>query len=123
MSDDQNTTGPIPVYVRITPAAVVLDLEALTRLVVGDVVDALLDSEDTGLWDRLHELADLDMVDMPQVPMEGRLLTEALVADLTDRASSRVPLTVGRARDLATTLRMLADRLTIPRQQDGRWAA
>ncbi|MFD8664470.1 hypothetical protein ACFV1U_03590 [Streptomyces microflavus] len=120
MTDDQkHTTGPIPVYVRITPAAVVLDLEALTRLVVGDVVDALLDPEDTALWDRLHELADTERTN----PQDGVLPYEELVGDLTDRASSRVPLTVGRARDLATTLRMLADRLTIPRQQDGRWAA
>ena len=120
MSDDQtHITGPIPVYVRITPAAVVLDLEALTRLVVGDVVDALLDPADTGLWDRLHELADTERA----TPEEGRLPYEELVAALADRASSRVPLTPGRARDLATTLRMLADRLTIPRQQDGRWAA
>ncbi|MCX4601174.1 hypothetical protein OG402_11815 [Streptomyces anulatus] len=119
MSDDQNTTGPIPVYVRVVPTAVVLDLEALTRLVVGDVVNALLDPEDTGLWDRLHELADTERA----TPEEGRLPYEELVAALTDRASSRVPLTVGRARDLSTTLRMLADRLTIPRQQDGRWAA
>ncbi|MFF3300928.1 hypothetical protein [Streptomyces sp. NPDC002908] len=119
MSDDQTpVTGPIPVYVRVTPGAVVLDMEALTRLVVGDVIEALLDPQDTGLWDRLHELADTE-----RAPQEGLLLTEGLTADLADRCSSRVPLTVPRARDLATTLRMLADRLTIPRQQDGRWAA
>ncbi|WP_033356251.1 hypothetical protein, partial [Kitasatospora aureofaciens] len=56
-------------------------------------------------------------------PQDGVLPYEELVAALADRCSSRVPLTPGRARDLATTLRMLADRLTIPRQQDGRWAA
>ncbi|MEV7897275.1 hypothetical protein [Streptomyces cyaneofuscatus] len=117
--DETHSTGPIPVYVRITPAAIVLDLEELSRLVVGDVVDALLDPEDTTLWDRLHELADTERA----TPEEGRLPYEELVGDLTDRASSRVPLTPGRARDLAATLRMLADRLTIPRQQDGRWAA
>ncbi|WP_432111404.1 hypothetical protein [Streptomyces sp. YPW6] len=119
MSDDQNTTGPIPVYVRVVPTAVVLDLEALTRLVAGDMVDALLDPEDTSLWDRLHELADTERTS----PQDGVLPHEELVAALADRCSSRVPLTPGRARDLATTLRMLADRLTIPRQQDGRWAA
>ncbi|MER6191813.1 hypothetical protein [Streptomyces cyaneofuscatus] len=119
MTDNPNTTGPIPVYVEVIPTAVVLGLDALTRLVVGDVVDALLDPADTTLWDRLHELADTERA----TPEEGRLPYEELVAALTDRASSRVPLTPGPARDLATTLRMLADRLTIPRQQDGRWAA
>ncbi|WP_326700241.1 hypothetical protein OG909_24915 [Streptomyces sp. NBC_01754] len=124
-ADLKPVTGPIPVYARTTPTAVVLDLEALTQCVVSDVIDvidALLDPANTGPWDRLHELADLDMADMPQAPMEGRLLTEELVADLTARSSSRVPLTVSRARDLGTTLRMLADRLTAAGQQ-GRRAA
>ena len=118
MSDDRTPiTGPIQIYIRTTPTGVQLDLAALTELVVGDVIDALLDPADTGLWDRLHELADTE-----QTPVEGRLLTEELVADLGTRCSSRVPLTVPRARDLASTLRMLADRLTIPRQQDRRAA-
>lgn len=117
-ADPTPITGPIPVYVRVTPGAVVLDMEALTRIVVGDVIEALLDPQDTGLWDRLHELADTE-----RIPEEGRLLTEELVADLAERSSSRVPLTVPRARDLATTLRMLADRLTVPQQQDRRHAA
>ncbi|MEU0356546.1 hypothetical protein [Streptomyces cyaneofuscatus] len=119
MTDTPNTTEPIPVYVEVIPTAVVLGLDALSRLVAGDVVDALLDPADTTLWDRLHELADTERA----TPEEGRLPYEELVAALADRCSSRVPLTPGRARDLATTLRMLADRLTIPRQQDGRWAA
>ncbi|MFF2228270.1 hypothetical protein ACFVV7_33690 [Streptomyces globisporus] len=119
MSADQNTTGPIPVYVEVIPTAVVLGLDALTRLAAGDMVDALLDPQDTTLWDRLHELADTERTS----PQDGVLPHEELVAALADRCSSRVPLTPSRARDLAATLRMLADRLTIPRQQDGRWAA
>ncbi|MDW4900610.1 hypothetical protein RB625_19565 [Streptomyces californicus] len=88
MSDDRKpVTGPIPIYVRTIPTGVVLDLEALTRLVVGDVLDALLAPADTGVWDRLHALADTD-----RAAVEGRLPYEELVADLTERASSRVPL-------------------------------
>ena len=120
MPDDQKpVTGPIPVGVDVTPTAVVLDMAALRDLIVGDVIEALLDPQDTGLWDRLHELADTE-----RAPQEGRLLTEELVADLGERCSSRVPLTVPRAWSLANRLMELAGRLPwFPRQQDRRHAA
>ncbi|MYX16884.1 hypothetical protein GTY67_26405 [Streptomyces sp. SID8374] len=118
MTDDQKpVTGPIPIYVRTIPTGVVLDLAALRDLVIGDVIDALLDPADTGLWDRLHELADLGMADMPHVPMEGRLLTENLIADLGERASSRVPLYGPAALELTRKLRAAAAPKAVPPQR------
>ncbi|MER7047764.1 hypothetical protein [Streptomyces jumonjinensis] len=100
MSDrSEPVAGPIPIYVRTIPAGVVLDLEGLTERVVGDVLDALLDSADTDLWDRLTDLAT-----ETRTPEEGRLPFEELVSDLTERASSRVPLYGTKARVLAKRL-------------------
>lgn len=121
MSDDLTpVTGPIPIYVRTIPTGVVLDLAALRDLIVADVIEALLDPQDTGLWDRLHELADLDLADMPQVPMEGRLLTEELVADLAEKSSSRIPLYGPAALDLTRKLRAAVAPKALPAQQDRR---
>lgn len=107
-------TGPIPIGIDITPTAVVLDLDALTRLVVGDVLDALLDEQDTSLWDRLHELADTEAAPTP----EGRLPYEELVADLAGRASSRVPLYGHRARELADRLLRVSGPRPVPSQRE-----
>ncbi|MFJ7070140.1 hypothetical protein [Streptomyces sp. NPDC101115] len=116
MSTDKPATGPIPIYVRTLPAGVVLDLEALTRLVVGDVLDALLDGDSTDLWDQLLELASPGTAPTP----EDRLPYESLVSELTERASSRVPLYGTRALELADQL-MRAGRLRgVPGPRDRR---
>ncbi|MFW3474378.1 hypothetical protein ACN24M_24470 [Streptomyces microflavus] len=113
MPDDQKpVTGPIPIYVRTTPTGVVLDLAALRDLVIGDVIDALLDPADTGLWDRLHELAD------EQTPAEGRLLTEYLITDLGERASSRIPLYGPAGLELTRKLRAAAAPKAVPSQRE-----
>ncbi|WP_228975025.1 hypothetical protein [Streptomyces sp. DH12] len=105
-------TGPIPIDINRIPAGVVLDMTALTRLIVGDVLDALLDPDDTGAWDRLHELAE-------GVPAtDGRLPYEELEAELVDRASSRVPLYGARARELAERLYAAAGVRRIPTQRE-----
>ncbi|MFE7754274.1 hypothetical protein [Streptomyces sp. NPDC057429] len=116
-ADQTPITGPIPVTVRTTPAAVILDLAALRDLIVADVIEALLDPEDTDLWDRLHELADTE-----RQPVEGRLLTEELVEDIAEHCSSRILLPVTRARDLADRLAQAVGRFVMPRQQDWRAA-
>jgi hypothetical protein len=103
-------TGPIPINIDTTPTAVVLDMAALTRLVVGDVLDALLDEQDTGAWDRLHELADTTAAPTP----EGRLPYEELVAGLAEHASSRVPLYGPRARELADRLLRVSGPRAVP---------
>jgi hypothetical protein len=106
-------TGPIPISIEVTPTAVVLDMAALTRLVVGDVLDALLDPADTGLWDRLTDLADVE-----RTPDEGRLPYEELVADLAERASSRVPLYGPRGRELADRLLRVSGPRPVPSQRE-----
>ena len=112
MSADQTpVTGPIPVYVRTIPTGVVLDLAALRDLIVADVIEALLDPQDTGLWDRLHELAD------EQTPVEGRLLTEYLITDLGERCSSRIPLYGPAALELTRKLRAAAAPRAVPAQR------
>lgn len=118
MSDDQKpVTGPIPIYVRTLPAGVVLDLAALRDLIVGDVIEALLDPADTGLWDRLHELAN------EQTPVEGRLLTEYLITDLGERCSSRIPLYGTAGLELTRKIREASAPRAVPAQQDRRWTA
>ncbi|MFF9197297.1 hypothetical protein ACF09L_19025 [Streptomyces sp. NPDC014779] len=115
MSNDQPATGPIPIYVRSIPAGTVLDLEAFTRLVVGDVLDALLDGQSTDLWDLLHEVAD-----EKTTRVHAKFDREQLEQELTERASSRVPLYGTRAVELADQL-MRAGRLRgVPGQQDRR---
>ncbi|WP_097922061.1 hypothetical protein [Streptomyces sp. wa1063] len=114
MSDDRTpVTGPIPIYVRTLPTGVALDMESLTRLVVGDVLDALLSSEDTGVWDRLHDLAETT-----RTPDEGRLPYEELIAELTERSSSRVPLYGTAALELTRKLRAAAAPKAVPSQRE-----
>lgn len=120
MSNDRTPiTGPIPIYVRQIPAGIVLDLDALTRLVVGDVLDALLDGDSTDLWDQLLELAADGTAPTP----EDRLPYEALVSELTERASSRVPLYGGRASELADRLLQAGRLRKVPGPRQGGAAA
>jgi hypothetical protein len=109
-NDRTPITGPIPIYVETTPTAVVLDMAALTRLVVGDVLDALLHPEDTGAWDRLQELAD-----GPKAT-DDRLPYEELVEQLADAASSKVPLYGTKALELAERLNQAAGPKPVPNQ-------
>lgn len=85
MADDRTPiTGPIPIRVVAIPGGAALDMSALTQLVVQDVVEALLASDD--LWDRLNQLS------MPGAVDPTRLPFEELVSDIAERCSSRVPL-------------------------------
>lgn len=109
MSDEMPVTGPIPIYVRTIPAGIVLDLKALTRLVVGDVVDELLNTEGTTAWDLLHEAAE---------PVgEGQFPGELLEQHLVERASSRVPLYGPAALELTRKLRRAAAPRPVPGQR------
>jgi hypothetical protein len=120
VADDRtHIDGPTPIHIRALPAGAQLELDGLRAQIVDDVLDALLDREDTTLWDRLVELAN---------PPEGagpddlRLPYEELVEALAERASYRVPL-YGRARllQVAQVLRRIAIR--IPGQREGGAAA
>ncbi|RLV66301.1 hypothetical protein STAN_1822 [Streptomyces sp. CBMAI 2042] len=111
MSDDRTpVTGPIPIYVRTLPAGVVLDMEALTRLVVGDVINELLNAEDTTAWDLLHEAAE---------PVgQEQFSTELLEQHLAERASSRIPLYGPAALELTRKLRAAAAPKAVPPQRE-----
>ncbi|MER8233528.1 hypothetical protein [Streptomyces sp. NPDC094049] len=112
MSNDDRTpiTGPIPIYIKTTPGGIVLDLAALTQLVVGDVLDALLDPTDTGAWDLLQELAE------GTTATDRRLPYEELVEQLTEAASSRVPLYGAKPLELAERLVKAAGPKPVPNQ-------
>lgn len=110
---EKPVTGPTPIYVRTIPAGVVLDMEALTRLVVGDVLDALLDPSDTSAWDQLHDLAETT-----RNPEDGRLPFEELVADLVARSSSRVPLYGPATQELIEKLRRASAPRPVPSQRE-----
>lgn len=92
VADDRTRIdGPTPFYVRAIPGGVQLELEGLRQQIVEDVLTALLDPSDTGLWDRLHEGAELTPETAAALP-EGRLPYEELVADLAERCSYRATL-------------------------------
>ncbi|MFE6080032.1 hypothetical protein [Streptomyces virginiae] len=91
MSDPKPIPGPVPIYVQSIPAGVVLDMAALTEMVVKDVLDALLE-QDTTLWDQLHEVAELTPETAAAEAAKGRLPYEELVEQLAERSSSRVTL-------------------------------
>lgn len=113
--------GPTPMLVRQTPSGVVLDHSAgLTPMVVADVLELLLKSDDTSWWDRLQQLANTEPDDRP-VDERPACEFEQLVADMAEHCSSRVPL-YGRKRlhDVARRLRALA--YTLPAQQNRRAA-
>jgi hypothetical protein len=121
MTDDRTpTTGPIPIYVKAIPAGVVLDMAALTTMVVQDVLDALL-GPDTALWDQLHEVAELTPETAKAEADKGRLPYEELVAALAERSSSRVSL-YGPAAVLAliAKLRKAITSRSIPGQRNRR---
>ncbi|WP_371612913.1 hypothetical protein [Streptomyces clavifer] len=110
MTDDQPPiTGPIPVYVRTTPVGVVLDLAALRDLIVGDVIDELLNADDTTAWDLLHSAADPETA--------GELDGELLQQHLTERASSRIPLYGTTGLDLAQRIRVALGPRAVPQQR------
>jgi hypothetical protein len=111
-TDDQTTpiTGPIPIYVKAIPGGAALDLSAFAALVVGDVLDQLLNPEDTHVWDRLHELAE------GEPATDGRLPFEELVADLAERCSSRVPLYGPAALELTRRLAVAVAPRAVPQQ-------
>lgn len=100
MTEQPPVTGPIPIYVNRLPGGAQLDLGALTALVVSDVLDALLDPADSGLWDLLAEVAN------PVATPEGTesLDREELERRLGERASSKIPLYGEGAKRLAATL-------------------
>ncbi len=118
MSEQQPVTGPIPIYVKATPSGAELDMAALTAHVVSDVIDALLDPADTGLWDLLHEVAN-----PPGPAPEGteRLDREQLEHDLADRASSRIPVYGPQVKRLAASLLKAAGQY-VPSQREERAA-
>lgn len=109
MPEQTPIDGPIRISVVTLPSGPALDLEAFTALVVGDVLDALLDPESTEAWDRLHDLAET-----PRTPDEGRLPYEELVAELVERASSRAPLYGTAALELTRRLREAAAPKAVP---------
>ncbi|MZF56889.1 hypothetical protein GTX53_24175 [Streptomyces sp. SID5594] len=110
MSDDQKpVTGPIPIYVEAIPTGVVLDLQALARLVIGDVINELLHAEDTTAWDLLHQAAESG----GREEYNGELLEQ----HLAERASSRVPLYGPAALELTRKLRRAAAPRPVPGQR------
>ncbi|MEU1122166.1 hypothetical protein ABZ371_00900 [Streptomyces sp. NPDC005899] len=110
MSDDlKPVTGPIPIYVRTLPTGVVLDLAALRALIVTDVVNELLNSEDTTAWDLLHQAADPESAS----EFDGELLEQRL----NEHASSRIPLYGTAGLDLTRKIREASAPRAVPTQR------
>ena len=117
-ADRARIDGPVPIHVRAIPTGVVLDMEALTRLVVADVLELLLADDDESWWDRLHQLADREN---DNGPVEGRPEGEfeELVAELAERSSSRVPLYgAEKVLELTRLLRAAVAPKAVPSQRE-----
>lgn len=115
-ADRTRIDGPTPFYVKAIPGGVQLECDGLRRQVVEDVLTALLDPSDSGLWDRLHEVAELT----PETPLpEGRMPFEELVSDLAERSSYRVTL-YGRdgVLELTRVLRAAVAPKAVPTQRE-----
>ena len=108
-ADQTPVTGPIPIYVRTLPTGVILDLAALRALIVTDVVNELLNSEDTTAWDLLHSAADPDTA--------GEFDGELLEQRLNEHASSRIPLYGTTGLDLAQRIRVALGPRSVPQQR------
>lgn len=118
MTDDRTPVpGPIPVRVVTTATGAALESESLRRLIVEDIVAALLDGDDTTLWDRLHQLADPTPADVRPGDTTDR---DDLIVDLAERCSSRIPLYGTAAIELTRRLRTAVAPRPIPGQQDRR---
>jgi DNA-binding CsgD family transcriptional regulator len=109
---DRPVGGPIPVHVRVTPSGPALDMSALQRHIVTDIVEALLRPDDTDLWDRLHELAE------PAAASDSKVPFEEFVADLAECTSSLVPLYGTAAVQLTRALRAAAAPKPVPSQRE-----
>jgi hypothetical protein len=120
--DRTRIDGPTPIHIRAIPGGAQLELDGLRRQIVEDALAALLSGEDTTLWDRLHEVAELTPETVARERERGRLPYEELVAELAERSSYRVTLYGRRPLlELARVLRTLAIRL--PGQRRGGAAA
>lgn len=91
--------GPYPVHVEQIPAGVTLDVEALVRRVVADVVELLLGDR----FDDFERIAECRPATDPE-----RLMTEQLVAELVAETATRIPVYGAQVLALADRLRELA---------------
>lgn len=117
MADRTRIDGPTPIYVKAIPGGVQLECDGLRKQIVEDVLTALLDPSDTGMWDRLHEVAELTPEKVAALP-EGRMPFEELVAKLAERSSYRVTL-YGRdaVLELTRLLRAAVAPKAVPTQR------
>lgn len=116
MPEQPPVDGPVPVRVRNIPGGVVLDMQALSTLVVQDVLELLL-STDTPSWrERLDELAEQTPEQARADEARGILAYEELVRDMSDAVSSRVPVYGRQVYALAAELLKAAGR-HVPQQR------
>lgn len=92
MPDQTPVDGPIPVHVRPAPGGASLDMQALSRCVVQDVLELLLSTEQPAWRERLDELDEQTPEQARADEARGILAYEQLVEDMTDAVSSRVSL-------------------------------
>ncbi|MFD0358409.1 hypothetical protein ACFVHW_32455 [Streptomyces sp. NPDC127110] len=116
MTEKPPVTGPIPLHVRHAPSGAVLDLSALSTLVVQDVLELLLSTDDPSWRERLDELAEMTPEQKHEQEEAGVLAYEQLVQDMAEAVSSRVPVYGPAVARLASAL-LVAARRSVPTQR------
>lgn len=116
MPDSKPVDGPIPVRVRTAPGGIALDMQALSTLVVQDVLALLLSTDDLSWRERLDELAEQTPEQARADEARGILAYEELVRDMTGAVSSRVPVYGRQVYALAAALLKAAGQ-HVPQQR------
>ncbi|MER6605816.1 hypothetical protein ABT282_07835 [Streptomyces sp. NPDC000927] len=98
--------------VEIAPRKVILDVTALTRLIVSDIIDTLLKPGDTREWDLLHQIADPDRL------TNGQNIRERLEQELADQSTSRITMPHSKARALAEQISLASGSIKMPHQRN-----
>uniref|UniRef100_UPI003D741374 hypothetical protein n=1 Tax=Streptomyces chumphonensis TaxID=1214925 RepID=UPI003D741374 len=117
MPDRTPVSGPFRITVESIPSGVHLDVAPFVRALMHEAVELLLN--DAELGERFDALAEEQPADPYVVQRPADLRFEQLVADLTTRVASPLPVYGIQVLRLAERLRRLGESKPVPGQRRG----